>query len=107
MISTNVEVRHLRAFAATAEQLHFTRAAAGLHITQQALSTQIRFLEKQLGIKLFDRTTRKVELTIAGVVLYRHLQGLFDQLDRAVDEARRSASVEGRPSEPQCLVKTR
>ncbi|MFD9664260.1 LysR family transcriptional regulator [Rhodococcus sp. NPDC059968] len=96
-MSTNVEVRHLRAFAATAEQLHFTRAAACLHITQQALSTQIRLLEKQLGIKLFDRTTRKVELTTAGGVLYKHVQSLFDQLDCAVEEARRSASLDRGP----------
>ncbi|MFE3058775.1 LysR family transcriptional regulator [Nocardia sp. NPDC059239] len=90
-MTTDIEMRHLRAFATTAEQLHFTRAAACLHMTQQALSTQIRILEKQLGVKLFERTTRKVELTTAGGILYRRVQGLMDQLDNAVEEARRSA----------------
>ena len=64
-----LELRQLRHFLAVADALNFTRAAEDLHLAQQALSASIRRLEDQLGVALFVRTTRKVELTSAGEVL--------------------------------------
>lgn len=71
-VEREVEVRHLRAFVAVAEELHFSRAAVKLHLAQQALSHQIAQLEVALGARLFDRNTRRVELTEAGAALLPH-----------------------------------
>jgi DNA-binding transcriptional LysR family regulator len=90
----SVEVRHLRAFVAVAEELNFTRAAARLHLAQQALSAQIRQLELLVGTSLFTRTTRRVELTAAGQALLEHATGLLEGLEDAVEAAVRAGRAE-------------
>ncbi|MDP9889977.1 LysR family transcriptional regulator [Pseudarthrobacter enclensis] len=82
-----MELRHLAGFIATAEELHFGRAAARLHMAQPALSQQIRLLEKELGVELFHRNTRSVSLTDSG----KAMLGPAKQVMADVDIARRSA----------------
>jgi DNA-binding transcriptional LysR family regulator len=93
-MGTGLELRHLRAFVAVAEELHFTRAAARLHLAQQALSTQIRQLEEELGTPLFHRTTRRVELTDAGRTLLLHAGPILTSVSAAFEQTRRTASGE-------------
>jgi DNA-binding transcriptional LysR family regulator len=93
-MTRNVEIRHLRAYVAVAEELHFTRAAERLHVVQQTLSEQIRQLEAEVGVELVHRTTRKVELTPAGEVFLDHTRNILQSLDNAIVEATRTASGE-------------
>jgi DNA-binding transcriptional LysR family regulator len=88
------ELRQLRYFVAVAEERNLTRAARRLHIAQQSLSQQIRSLEAQLGVTLFERTTRGVELTELGEVLLREARPVLAQAERAVDAVRRAARGE-------------
>lgn len=84
----NVELRHLRSFLVVAEERNFTKAAARLHVAQQALSTQIQQLERELDAVLFVRTTRKVELTASGRALFEKLPEVLGRLDSVLEEAK-------------------
>ena len=79
-----IELRHLRAFVAVAEELNFGRAADRLHLSQSALSRQVRGLELLLGCDLLRRSTHRVELTIAGEALLDRARRLLEDVDEAV-----------------------
>jgi DNA-binding transcriptional LysR family regulator len=86
-----LDLRLVEYFVAVAEERHFGRAAARLHIAQPSLSHQIRHLERQLGVVLLDRTSRRVELTPGGAVLLRQGKRLLAQAERAVVSTRAAA----------------
>ncbi|MEV6283466.1 alpha/beta hydrolase fold domain-containing protein [Kribbella sp. NPDC051770] len=83
-----IELRHLRAFVAVAEELNFGRAATRLYLSQPALSRQIRALERLVGCDLLRRSTHRVELTLAGDALLDRARSLLADLDAAVATTR-------------------
>jgi epsilon-lactone hydrolase len=87
-VPDGIELRHLRAFIAVADELSFSRAARRLHISQPALSRQIRALEKLAGCELLQRNTHNVGLTLAGEALLASARQLLAGLDEAVTAAR-------------------
>jgi DNA-binding transcriptional LysR family regulator len=92
-----MELRHLRYFRAVAEERHFGRAAARLHMAQPPLSQQIRQLEDELGVRLLRRTTRRVDLTPAGEAYLVRVRSILTAVDAAGAEAQRIGSgLEGR-----------
>ncbi len=88
-METQVELRQLRYFVAVVEELHIGRAAERLHMSQSPLSRAIRELERELGVVLFVRTTRRVELTPAGSLLFERARRAVAEIDGAVADARR------------------
>jgi DNA-binding transcriptional LysR family regulator len=89
-----MELRLLRYFIAVAQELHFTRAAARLHIAQPALSRQIRELETAIGTELFLRSKRWVKLSDAGAVLLPQAIRIVDEAEAAARSARRAGKGE-------------
>ncbi|MGO1312435.1 MAG: LysR family transcriptional regulator, partial [Brevibacterium aurantiacum] len=82
-----MELQQLRYVLAVAEERNFTRAAAKSHVVQSALSHQIKTLEHELGVQLFARTSRRVELTEAGAAFLPAARATLDAAQRAIAEA--------------------
>ena len=89
-----MELRHLRYFVAVAEELHFGRAAARLHMAQPPLSQQIKQFEEELGFQLFHRTKRSVRLTAAGERFLVETRLIFQRLEQAIATGRRTSRGE-------------
>src|SRR5277367_2186944 len=87
-----MELRQIRSFLSIAETLHFGRAAKLIHISQPALSLQIRALEEEVGVRLFERNRRKTTLTAAGVAFRDDAARALSQLEQAIRRARLAAS---------------
>jgi DNA-binding transcriptional LysR family regulator len=83
-----MELRHLRCLAVLAEELHFSKAAERLGIAQPALTQQIQALERELGVRLFQRTKRSVQLTVAGKLT-------LDEALRTLQQAERTKLIAG------------
>jgi DNA-binding transcriptional LysR family regulator len=89
-----VELRHLQAFVAVAEELNFRRAAVRLHMSQPPLSQQIKRLEHEVGVVLLRRTTRQVALTAAGEAFLREARKTLQAAEAAPRLARQAAAGE-------------
>ena len=88
------ELRRLRYAVAVADELNFTRAAERLGVSQQVLSEQIRRLEDELGLQVFDRTTRQVRVTSPGRQILDEARAVVGAADALRDRARRLASAQ-------------
>ena len=87
-----MELRQIRSFLSIAETLHFGRTAEMIHLSQPALSLQIRALEDEIGVRLFKRNRRKTALTAAGVAFREDARGALLRLDQAVYKANLAAN---------------
>src|SRR3984893_9166578 len=86
-----MEIRQIRSFLSIAETLHFGRTAEMIHLSQPALSLQIRALEDEIGVRLFERNRRKTVLTAAGIAFREEATGALLRLDQAVHKAKLAA----------------
>jgi DNA-binding transcriptional LysR family regulator len=89
-----MELRHLRYFVVVAEEQNVTRAAERLHVSQPPLSRQIRDLEEELGVSLFQRTAKSVALTEAGKIFLNEARAVLLQAEKAVQTVRAVAASE-------------
>ena len=87
-----MELRQIRSFLSIAETLHFGRTAGIIHLSQPALSLQIRALEDEIGVRLFERNRRKTALSAAGVAFREDATGALLRLDQAVHKAKLAAN---------------
>lgn len=94
LYSRCVELRHLRYFVGVADTLNFRAAAGNLHVSAPALSRQIKDLEEEMGLRLFDRDTTKVRLTDAGLVFVDEARALLARASRAQERARNTVRGE-------------
>jgi DNA-binding transcriptional LysR family regulator len=92
-LAAGVELRQLRYFVTLAEELHFGRAAEREHIVQSALSQQVQRLERELGVRLLERSTHHVSVTAAGAVFLVEARQILAQVERAAGVARQAAGV--------------
>jgi DNA-binding transcriptional LysR family regulator len=95
LVMPHVEQRELRYFVAVAEELHFTRAAARLEISQPPLSATIARLEAKLGTQLFTRDSRNVALTPAGEELLPRACRILSDIDAAIEAVRNMDGANG------------
>src|SRR5271170_7675462 len=87
-----MELRQIRSFLSIAETLHFGRTAELIHLSQPALSLQIRALEEEVGVRLFERNRRKTTLTAAGFAFRDDAAAALSQLEQGVHRARLAAN---------------
>lgn len=88
-----MNIRQLEYFLAVSEQLNFTKAAKQFYISQTAVTLQIKSLEEELGVKLFDRTNRRVKLTPAGKTFQEDARAILRRTSDAMERARRADTV--------------
>ena len=93
----SVEIRQLRSFIALADTLNFSRAADSVYLSQSSLSRQIAELEQEVGVPLFQRSTRKVELTPAGQMLQMQAKDLISRWEKLLPEIRKSSNMDVHP----------
>jgi DNA-binding transcriptional LysR family regulator len=93
-MALRIDLRHVDAFLALARTLHFGRAARALSVSQPALSRTINTLEETIGVPLFVRTTRQVDLTEAGRAFVQSAPSILEALEKSVADARRAAAGE-------------
>src|SRR5258708_16278403 len=86
-----MELRQIRSFLSISETLHFGRTAELIHLSQPALSLQIRALEEEVGVRLFERNRRKTTLTAAGLAFRDDATAAVSQLEQAIRRARLAA----------------
>ncbi len=95
-----INARQLQIFLVLAEELHFGRAAERLHVAQPALSQTLRLLEADLGVRLFDRTTRRVQLSDAGRAIHDEAVRVRESMDAIRETTRRIAAGDAGTATP-------